>query len=107
MTAGTPCALAMFCRSATVSAFCSKKPPSFVAHSGSSSPMRLLYDTTRLNGDGFGVAVGELVPPTVGEGDGATAVPPQAAARTTVAMERARARRMRHLPHTRNGSVEW
>ena len=58
-------------------------------------------------GFGFGVAVGDVVPATVGEGDGATAVPPQAAARTTVAMERARARRMRHLPHTRNGSVEW
>ena len=107
MTAGTPCALAMFCRSATVSAFCSKNPPSLVAQRGSSSPMMLLYDTTILNGDGFGVAVAAAEAAVVGDGDGVTAVPPHAAARTSEATDRTRARRMRHLPLTRNGAVEW
>src|ERR1700716_315764 len=103
MTAGTPCALAMFWRSPTSSAFCSKKPPSFVAHSGSSSPKMLLYDTTSLNGDGVDVAVAVAAhdAATVGVGEGATALPPHAVASTT-AIERARARRIRHLPNTRN-----
>src|SRR3982074_3747313 len=100
ITAGTPCALAMFCRSPMSSAFCSKKAPSFVDQSGSSSPMMLLYDTTSLNGDGLGVAVAVAADEaaTVGVGEGATALPPHAAASTRAAIERATARRIRHLP---------
>ena len=66
--------------------------------------MMLLYDTTSLNGDGLGVAVAVATDEaaTFGVGEGATALPPHAVASTRAAIERARARRIRHLPHTRN-----
>src|SRR6266508_565773 len=98
MSAGTPCALAMFSRSPISSAFSAKKPPSFVTQSGSSSPMMLLYETASLNGDGFGVAVAAADAALVG-GVGGTAVPPPHATAKTTANERPSAARMRHLPH--------
>src|SRR5712692_450907 len=98
MSAGTPCALAMLWSSPTSSAFCSKKPPSFVDQSGSSSPITLLKETASLNGDGFGVAVAAAAELAAGALDGAlVAPPPQAEASMTDAIERARGLRMDHL----------